>query len=92
MQGRLSILDVGPGNIQWCIRQCSVKTKGLREGVGAGGEMTQALYAHMNNKTIKKKTKGLVFEDQVKGIMRFRIIVFSFTLAVPNEESMKTGE
>jgi hypothetical protein len=22
--------------------------------VGAGGEMTQALYAHMNNKTIKK--------------------------------------
>jgi NaMN:DMB phosphoribosyltransferase len=27
---------------------------GVREGVGAGGEMTQALYAHMNNKTIKK--------------------------------------
>jgi NaMN:DMB phosphoribosyltransferase len=26
----------------------------VREGVGAGGEMTQALYAHMNNKTIKK--------------------------------------
>jgi hypothetical protein len=25
-----------------------------REGVGQGGEMTQALYAHMNNKTIKK--------------------------------------
>jgi NaMN:DMB phosphoribosyltransferase len=24
----------------------------VREGVGAGGEMTQALYAHMNNKTI----------------------------------------
>jgi hypothetical protein len=24
------------------------------EGVGTGGEMTQALYAHMNNKTIKK--------------------------------------
>jgi hypothetical protein len=23
--------------------------------VGAGGEMTQALYAHMNNKTIKRK-------------------------------------
>jgi hypothetical protein len=23
--------------------------------VGAGGEMTQALYAHKNNKTIKKK-------------------------------------
>jgi hypothetical protein len=28
----------------------------VREGVGAGGEMTQALYAHMNNKTIKKNT------------------------------------
>jgi NaMN:DMB phosphoribosyltransferase len=27
----------------------------VREGVGAGGEMTQALYAHMNNKTIKNK-------------------------------------
>jgi NaMN:DMB phosphoribosyltransferase len=27
----------------------------VREAVGAGGEMTQALYAHMNNKTIKKK-------------------------------------
>jgi hypothetical protein len=26
----------------------------LREEVEAGGEMTQALYAHMNNKTIKK--------------------------------------
>jgi NaMN:DMB phosphoribosyltransferase len=26
----------------------------VREGVGQGGEMTQALYAHMNNKTIKK--------------------------------------
>jgi hypothetical protein len=25
----------------------------VREGVGEGGEMTQALYAHMNNK--KKK-------------------------------------
>jgi hypothetical protein len=28
----------------------------VREGVGAGGgEMTQALYAHMNNKIKKKK-------------------------------------
>jgi hypothetical protein len=26
--------------------------------VGAGGEMTQALYAHMNNKTIKKKSSS----------------------------------
>jgi hypothetical protein len=30
---------------------------GLRGGGGApGGEMTQALYAHMNNKTIKNKS------------------------------------
>jgi hypothetical protein len=27
----------------------------VRRGWGYGGEMTQALYAHMNNKTIKKK-------------------------------------
>jgi hypothetical protein len=26
----------------------------VREGVGQGGEMTQALYAQMNNVTIKK--------------------------------------
>jgi hypothetical protein len=32
----------------------------VREGWGHGGEMTQALYAHMNNKKIKikKKTKA----------------------------------
>jgi NaMN:DMB phosphoribosyltransferase len=29
----------------------------VREAVGAGGEMTQALYAHKNNKTIKIKIK-----------------------------------
>jgi hypothetical protein len=27
----------------------------VRRGWGQGGEMTQALYAHMNNKTIKKR-------------------------------------
>jgi hypothetical protein len=27
----------------------------VREGVGVGGEMTQALYAHMNNKRKKKE-------------------------------------
>jgi hypothetical protein len=36
--------------------------------VGAGGEMTQALYAHMNNKKIKNKfkKKGLVEWLKVK--------------------------
>jgi hypothetical protein len=29
----------------------------VREGLGQGGEMTQALYAHMNNKTIRKINK-----------------------------------
>jgi hypothetical protein len=29
----------------------------VREGVGEGGEMAQALYAHMNNKR-KKKRRG----------------------------------
>jgi hypothetical protein len=27
----------------------------VREGVGAGGEINQAFYAHMNNKTIINK-------------------------------------
>jgi hypothetical protein len=29
-------------------------------GPGPGGEMTQALYAHMNNKAIKKKEKKCI--------------------------------
>jgi NaMN:DMB phosphoribosyltransferase len=32
----------------------------VREGVAAGGEMTQALYAHMNNKIIKKRKSGII--------------------------------
>jgi hypothetical protein len=31
----------------------------VREGVGAGGEVTQALYAHMNNKRKKKEAMSL---------------------------------
>jgi hypothetical protein len=31
----------------------------LGKGWGQGGEMTQALYAHMNNKTIKSKKKKI---------------------------------
>jgi hypothetical protein len=30
-------------------------------GCGQAGEMTQALYAHMNNKTIKKLKKKVTF-------------------------------
>jgi hypothetical protein len=30
----------------------------VREEVGQWGEMTQALYAHMNNKTIKKNSRS----------------------------------
>jgi hypothetical protein len=33
---------------------CLAIESNSREGVGAGGEMTQALYAHMNNKRKKK--------------------------------------
>jgi hypothetical protein len=33
----------------------------VREGVGAGGEMNQALYVHMNNKRKKKKKIGKSF-------------------------------
>jgi NaMN:DMB phosphoribosyltransferase len=32
----------------------------VREGVGAGGEMSQALYAHMNNKRKMKKEKIII--------------------------------
>jgi hypothetical protein len=36
----------------------------VREEVGAGGgEMTQALYAHMNNKTIKIKKKKRIYHN-----------------------------
>jgi hypothetical protein len=31
----------------------------VREGVGKGGEMNQALYAHMNNKRKMKKIKKI---------------------------------
>jgi hypothetical protein len=41
----------------------------VREGVGTGGEMTQALYAHMNNKTIKKKEK----KTQLKKNRKIRV-------------------
>jgi hypothetical protein len=30
----------------------------VREGVGSGGEMNQALYVHMNNKRKMKKIKN----------------------------------
>jgi hypothetical protein len=33
----------------------------VREGVGAGEEMTQALYAHMNKKKKKQQKKTLLF-------------------------------
>jgi hypothetical protein len=32
----------------------------VREGVGTGGEMTQALYAHMNNKRKMKKKRSFL--------------------------------
>jgi hypothetical protein len=35
----------------------------VREGVGAGGEMNQALYAHMNNERKMKKKKNSVHMD-----------------------------
>jgi hypothetical protein len=46
----------------------------VREGVGAGGgEMTQALYAHMNNKkqTNKQKTKGWGSNSVVEALVLF---------------------
>jgi hypothetical protein len=45
----------------------------VREGWGQGGEMTQALHAHMNNKTIKKRNKvtsgwGRAWNLEVEGL------------------------
>jgi NaMN:DMB phosphoribosyltransferase len=40
----------------------------VREGVGAGGEMTQALYAHMNNKRKMKKKKKLINQVYLKDV------------------------
>jgi hypothetical protein len=37
----------------------------VREGWGQGGEMTQALYAHMNNKRKKKRELGSEFIIQI---------------------------
>jgi hypothetical protein len=46
----------------------------VREGVRAGGEMTQALYEHINNKTIKIKqtNKNKVFERVYRDCMQIR--------------------
>jgi hypothetical protein len=38
-------------------RKAIIKKTTTGRGWGQGGEMTQALYAHMNNKTIKIKKK-----------------------------------
>jgi NaMN:DMB phosphoribosyltransferase len=44
------------------IEEVGVEREGVecvvREGVGAGGEMTQALYAYINNKTIKERKES----------------------------------
>jgi hypothetical protein len=50
----------------------------VREGWGQGGEMTQALYAHMNNKTIKKnkaKKKRYQYADHIN-LTKFNIFPF----------------
>jgi hypothetical protein len=41
----------------------------VRERVGAGGEMTQALYAHMNNKTIKIKKKEKEKKEHILSVV-----------------------
>jgi hypothetical protein len=43
----------------------------VREGVGAGGEMTQALYAHRNNKRKEKKIKRKVCSEHTFVLSRF---------------------
>jgi hypothetical protein len=43
----------------------------VREGVGAGGEMNQALYAHMNNKRKMKKKSRIKEKLKKKNKMFF---------------------
>jgi hypothetical protein len=45
----------------------------VREGVGKGGEMTQALYARMNNKKIKIKNKVVFWERLFKENFRQKV-------------------
>jgi hypothetical protein len=53
----------GNGGAEWVVRK----------GVGAGGEMTKALYAHMNNKTIKKERHLRDFKTpKIKNMRRHR--------------------
>jgi hypothetical protein len=40
----------------------------VREGVGAGGEMNQALYAHMNNKRKMKKKPKTCFDREFETV------------------------
>jgi F0F1-type ATP synthase beta subunit len=49
----------------------------VREGVGAGGRKTQALYAHMNNKTIEKKRTVLIKQTN-KNSFRYAVTVVLF--------------
>jgi hypothetical protein len=51
----------------------------VREGVGAGGEMNQALYAHMNNKKEKKK-KNVVKERSFVKMQRPGWVWWSMSL------------
>jgi hypothetical protein len=54
-------------------------------GGGRGGEMTQALYAHMNNKTIKKKRRAYRLHPAPDKVSKHRCIhyVASSNLQMP---------
>jgi hypothetical protein len=50
-------------------------------GWGQGGEMTQALYAHINNKTIKKKENALTWFRKFKELIPvFQAITIKYIL------------
>jgi hypothetical protein len=54
----------------------------VRRGWGQGGEMTQASYAHMNNKTIKILKKNIAWKGQKWGILASWIfsVLYIFSL------------
>jgi hypothetical protein len=53
--GSIKLVNLGPGQSGQKVSPYLQNNQSKNDLEGWGREMTQALYAHMNNKTIKKK-------------------------------------
>jgi hypothetical protein len=56
--GSIKLVNLGPGQSGQKVSPYLQNNQSKKDLEGWGREMTQALYAHMNNKTIKKKDLG----------------------------------